>query len=101
MKRVGSRDNGIVTKTHFLVHGLLWISIVCIMVGAPSCVSKDGQDGMRASKAIGSGTDADNWEATSKYKPVYSITLGSGEVVTQADYLAKRQPVFLFFFSPN
>ena len=54
MKRVGSRDNGIVTKTHFLVHGLLWISIVCIMVGAPSCVSKDGQDGMRASKAIGS-----------------------------------------------
>ena len=101
MKRVVTRDNGIVNKTHFLVDGLLWISIVCIMVGATGCVSKDGQDGTRASKVIGSGTDADNWQATSKYKPVYSITLGSGEVVTQADYLAKQQPLFLFFFSPN
>ena len=101
MKRVGRRDNGIVTKTHFLIDGLFWISIVCIMVGVTSCVSNDGQDGMPASKVIVSGTDADNLQPTSKYKPVYSITLGSGEVVTQADYLAKQQPLFLFFFSPN
>ena len=101
MKRVGSRDNGIVTKTHSLIDGLFWISIVCIMVGVTSCVSSDGQDGMLASKVMVSGTDADNLQPTSKYKPVYSITLGSGEVVTQADYLAKQQPLFLFFFSPN
>ena len=101
MKRVGSRDNGIVTKSHFLVHGLLWISIVCIMVGVTSCVTNYGQDGMLASKVMVSGTDSDNLQPTSKYKPVYSITLGSGEVVTQADYLAKQQPLFLFFFSPN
>ena len=101
MKRFGSSDNGIVTKTHFLVHGLLWISMVCIMAGVTSCVSNDWQDGMLGSKVMVSGTDADNWQATSKYNPVYSITLGSGEVVTQADYLARQQPLFLFFFSPN
>ena len=101
MRRAGSRDNGIVTKTHSLIDGLFWISIVCIMVGVTSCVSNDGQDGMLASKVMLSGTDSDNLQPTSKYKPVYSITLGSGEVVTQADYLAKQQPLFLFFFSPN
>ena len=101
MKRVGSRDNGIVTKSHFLIDGLFWISIVCIMVGVTSCVTNYGQDGMLASKVMVSGTNADNLQPTSKYKPVYSITLGSGEVVTHADYLAKQQPLFLFFFSPN
>ena len=101
MRRAGIRDNGIVTKTYFLIGGLLWISIVCIMAGVTSCVSNDGQDGMLGSKVMVSGTDADNSQPTSKYKPVYSITLGSGEVVTQADYLAKQQPLFLFFFSPN
>ena len=101
MRHAGCRDNGIVTKSHFLIDGLFWISIVCIMVGVTSCVTNYGQDGMLASKVMVSGTDADNTQPTSKYKPVYSITLGSGEVVTQADYLAKQQPLFLFVFSPN
>ena len=69
MRRAGSRDNGIVTKTHFLIDGLFWISLVCIMVGVTSCVSNDGQDGMLASKVRVSVTDAANLQPPSKYKP--------------------------------
>ena len=75
------------TKMFSSLNRLVQLSLVCTLTCLTGCGTVS--------------SEADMLKASPENPPVYSITLDDGQVVTQEYYLKKRQPVFLFFFTPD
>lgn len=75
------------TKIVSSLNRLVQVSLVCTLICLTGCGAGSSQ--------------VDMSQSAPEKPPVYSITLDNGQVVTQDDYLKKRQPVFLFFFTPD
>ena len=87
-----------ITKRHVFVQTFLVLALLFTLISTTGC----GIIGARHVRSDLEGEHSKRYsDLGDKERSAYSITLASGEIVTQAEYIAKRQPVFLFFYSPT